>query len=157
MVADTRLSTAFQGDMTVTGSSTLAVQKFLAQSLALTLQEPDDQRSIVVAPQRMPTAAQAQSMARALRGLDTERWTEPSDLITAAAATPDDDATTKVPASGRYPKKLRDQELPTQAFLDIQRTQSRPGQLQGHPELTGPGGRPLRQRDRPCGVDVVAW
>ncbi|MGW6746564.1 DUF6049 family protein [Streptomyces sp. NPDC055025] len=125
VVADTRLSTAFQGDMTVTGSSTLAVQKFLAQSLALTLQEPDDQRSIVVAPQRMPTAAQAQSMARALRGLDTERWTEPSDLITAAAATPDDDATTKVPASGRYPKKLRDQELPTQAFLDIQRTQSR--------------------------------
>ncbi|MFE1959739.1 DUF6049 family protein [Streptomyces sp. NPDC059479] len=125
VVADTRLSTAFQGDMTATGSSTLAVQKFLAQSLALTLQEPDNQRSIVVAPQRMPTAGQAQSMARALRGLDTERWTEPSDLITAAAATPDDDATTKVPGSGRYPKKLRGQELPTQAFLDIQRTQSR--------------------------------
>lgn len=125
VVADTRLSTAFQGDMSTAGSSTLAVQKFLAQSLAVTLQEPENQRSVVVAPQRMPTAAQAQSMARALRGLDAERWTEPSDLIAAAAATPDSDATTKVPGSSRYPKKLRDQELPTQAFLDIKGTQER--------------------------------
>ncbi|QXE35812.1 hypothetical protein KQY30_17645 [Streptomyces sp. GMY02] len=125
VVADTRLSTAFQGDMTAAGSSTLAVQKFLAQSLALTLQEPDNQRSIVVAPQRMPTAAQAQSMARALRGLDAERWTEPSDLLTAAAATPDTEASTKIPSASRYPKKLRDRELPTQAFLDIKKTQNR--------------------------------
>ncbi|MFF1955901.1 DUF6049 family protein [Streptomyces sp. NPDC058220] len=125
VVADTRLSTAFQGDMTAASSSTLAVQKFLAQSLALTLQEPDNQRSAVVAPQRMPTAAQAQSMARALHGLDPERWTEPADLIAAAAAKPDSDATTKVPGSSRYPKKLRSQELPTQAFVEIKNTQDR--------------------------------
>ncbi|MGW4237738.1 DUF6049 family protein [Streptomyces sp. NPDC004749] len=125
IVADTRLSTAFQGDMTEAGSSTLAVQKFLAQSLALTLQQPGNERSIVVAPQRMPTAAQAQSMARALRGLDAERWTEPTDLIEAAAAKPDSRATTKVPSAARYPKSLRGQELPADAFLEIKQTTDR--------------------------------
>lgn len=125
VVADTRLSTAFQGDMTEAGSSTLAVQKFLAQSLAVTLQEPGNQRSVVMAPQRMPTAAQAQSMASALRGLDPERWTESADLVEAAAAKPDSNATTKVPSSARYPKNLRGQELSTGAFLEIKKTQER--------------------------------
>ncbi|WP_446039738.1 DUF6049 family protein [Streptomyces sp. SID1121] len=123
VVADTRLSTAFQGDMTSADDSILAVQKFLAQSLAVTLQQPGNQRSIVVAPQRMPTVAQAQSMAHALRGLDAERWTQPSDLPAAAAAKPDPDANTKVPGSSRYPKKLRNQELSTQAFQEIRTTQ----------------------------------
>ncbi|MEV7427171.1 MULTISPECIES: DUF6049 family protein [unclassified Streptomyces] len=125
VVADTRLSTAFQSDMTAASSSTLAVQKFLAQSLAVTLQEPDNQRSIVVAPQRMPTAAQAQSMARALRALEPERWTQPTDLIAAAAVQPDADATTKVPSTSRYPSKLRAKELPTEAFQSIKKTEER--------------------------------
>lgn len=123
VVADTRLSTAFQGDMTSADDSILAVQKFLAQSLAVTLQQPGNQRSIVVAPQRMPTVAQAQSMARALHGLDPERWTQTSDLLAAAAAKPDADANTKVPGASRYPKKLRNQELSTQAFQEIRTTQ----------------------------------
>ncbi|MFJ4920510.1 DUF6049 family protein [Streptomyces sp. NPDC088725] len=123
VVADSRLSTAFQGDLTAAGASTLAVQKFLAQSLALTLQQPSKQRSIVVAPQRMPTAAQAQTMARALHSLDPERWSQPSDLVAAAAAAPDDHANTRVPSSSRYPKKLRGQELSTDAFQDIKATQ----------------------------------
>ncbi|MFJ2174277.1 DUF6049 family protein [Streptomyces sp. NPDC087851] len=125
VVADYRLSTAFQGDMSAASSSTLAVQKFLAQSLAVTLQEPDNERNVVVAPQRTPTAAQAQSMARALRALEPERWTEPTDLIAAAAVGPDADATTKVPGASHYPKKLRAQELPTRTFLDIKNTQDR--------------------------------
>lgn len=124
VVADARLSTAFHGDMLQADGSTLAVQEFLAQSLALTLQDPDKQRSIVVAPQRMPTAAQAQSMARALQALDAQRWTQPLDLVAAAAAKPDADATTKVPDSSRYPGKLRKQELPVQAFQDIRTTQN---------------------------------
>ncbi|MFJ4936631.1 DUF6049 family protein, partial [Streptomyces pseudovenezuelae] len=49
VVADARLSTAFQGDLTKASSATLAVQRFLAQSLALDLQT-HKQRSIVVAP-----------------------------------------------------------------------------------------------------------
>ncbi|MEV7865380.1 DUF6049 family protein [Streptomyces sp. NPDC088124] len=125
VVSDYRLSTAFQGDMSASSSSTLAVQKFLAQSLAVTLQEPGNERNVVVAPQRTPTAAQAQSMARALRALEPERWTEPTDLIAASAVGPDADASTKVPSAARYPKKLRAQELHTRTFLDIKNTQDR--------------------------------
>jgi hypothetical protein len=124
VVADAQLSTGFQGDLTTADNSILAIQKFLAQSLALTLQQPSKQRSVVVAPQRMPTAAQAQSMASTLRTLGPERWTQPSNLIAAAAAKPDADANTKVPSTSRYPKKLRDQELPTSAFQQIADTQS---------------------------------
>ncbi|MFD7526221.1 MULTISPECIES: DUF6049 family protein [unclassified Streptomyces] len=123
VVADARLSTAFQGDMSKAGKSTLAVQKFLALTLALTEQDTDIERSIVVAPQRMPTVAQAQSMARALHGLDDGRWTQPLGLVDAAGAKPDADATTSVPRASQYPKKLRSQELPTQAFQDIKSTQ----------------------------------
>ncbi|WP_406495724.1 DUF6049 family protein [Streptomyces sp. NBC_00846] len=124
VVADDRLSTAFQGDMSKAGKSTLAVQKFLAQTLALTEQDTDEERSIVVAPQRMPTVAQAQSMAAALHSLDDERWTQPLGLVDAAEAKPDADATTSVPGSSKYPKRLRSQELPTQAFQDIKSTQA---------------------------------
>ncbi|MEE1749034.1 DUF6049 family protein [Streptomyces sp. JV184] len=123
VVADARLSTAFQGDMSKAGNSTLAVQKFLAQTLALTAQDTDAERSIVVAPQRTPTVAQAQSMARALHGLDDGRWTQPLGLVEAAGAKPDADATTGVPGTSQYPRKLRGQELPTQAFQDIKSTQ----------------------------------
>jgi hypothetical protein len=73
----------------------------------------------------MPSAAQARAMAAALHGLDTERWTQPDNLVTAAAATPDDGATTRVPPASRYPRALRSQELTTGAFEDIKNTQGK--------------------------------
>lgn len=123
VVADSRLSQAFEGDMTGAGASTLAVQKFLAHSLTVTLQDPEKQRSIVVAPQRVPTATQAQSMARALQALEAKRWSQPLDLPRAAEAKPDADANTAVPRAAAYPAKLRKQELPVEAFQDIRSTQ----------------------------------
>ncbi|MET4922953.1 DUF6049 family protein [Streptomyces sp. PSRA5] len=129
VVSDTRLSTAFESDVSTAGSSTLAVQKFLAQSLAVTLQDSSKQRNIVVAPQRTPSAGQAQSMARALQGLDGQRWTQSSDLVAAAAAKPDTNATTKVPGASRYPDKLHDQELPPSAFEEIKGIDERLGKF----------------------------
>ncbi|WP_413758185.1 DUF6049 family protein [Streptomyces sp. MMBL 11-3] len=123
VVADARLSTAFQGDMAVAGNSTLAVQRFLAQSLMLTQQAPDRQRSIVVAPQRMPTAGQAQTMAAALTALQDGNWSQSAELSAATKAEPDAGATTRVPAASAYPSSLRKQELPRAAFEQIQRTQ----------------------------------
>ncbi|MEU9208855.1 DUF6049 family protein [Streptomyces sp. NPDC048415] len=123
VVADARLSTAFQGDMTKAESSTLAVQEFLAQSLMINLQEPGKQRSIVVAPQRMPSASQAQTMAQALKELQDGNWSESQGLAAAAQAKPDPGATTKVFSA--YPSSLRKQELPRSAFEDIQKTQSK--------------------------------
>ncbi|MBD0708579.1 MULTISPECIES: DUF6049 family protein [unclassified Streptomyces] len=122
VVSDALLSTAFEGDMLRAENSTLAVQEFLAQSLAITLEQPEDQRSIVVAPQRVPSVSQARTMATALKGLSARRWIQPSDLLAAAAAKPDPDASTKVPGGSRYPKKLRDRELPVQAFRDMKTT-----------------------------------
>ncbi|MGW2278365.1 DUF6049 family protein [Streptomyces sp. NPDC001770] len=123
VVADYRLSTAFGGDMTGGERSTLAVQNFLSQTLAFTKQDEEKERSIVVAPQRMPTAAQAQTMARALRTLEDGRWTDSLDLVGASEVKPDAGATTRVPSASAYPKKLRSQELPTQAFQDIRAIQ----------------------------------
>ncbi|MFI8517445.1 DUF6049 family protein [Streptomyces sp. NPDC085481] len=122
VVSDAGLSKAFQGDLIRAENSTLAIQAFLAQSLAVTLEQPEDQRSVVVAPQRMPTAAQAQTMATALQGLSPQRWTQPQDLLAAAAETPDPDASDRVPGSRAYPKNLRAQELDTEAFEQMKDT-----------------------------------
>ncbi len=122
VVSDAELSTAFQGDMVRAETSTLAVQEFLAQTLAITLEQPQDRRSVVVAPQRQPSVSQAQAMAAAVRGLGAKRWTEPLDLVAAAAAKPDPEASTRVPRASQYPKKLRDSELPVDAFRDMKTT-----------------------------------
>ncbi|WP_338698372.1 DUF6049 family protein [Streptomyces sp. Q6] len=122
VVADARLSTAFASDMTRAESSTLAVQRFLAQSLMLNLQT-DKQRSVVLAPQRMPTASQAQTMAQALHVLQDGTWSQSQSLSAAAAAKPDPDASTRVPSARSYPKSLRKQELSDAAFRQMQNTQ----------------------------------
>ncbi|MGW7462274.1 DUF6049 family protein [Streptomyces sp. NPDC054797] len=124
VVADAELSTAFEGDMLNAGNATLAVQRFLAHSLALNLQKTDEQRSFVVAPQRTPTVSQVQTMAQAVRGLQAGRWTHTGDLEAVAAAKPDPRATTQVPGAGQYPEALRQQELPVSAFEKIRTTQS---------------------------------
>ncbi|MFJ7075272.1 DUF6049 family protein [Streptomyces sp. NPDC098781] len=124
VVADARMSTAFQGNLTKASTSTLAVQRFLAQSLALNLQT-DKQRSIVVAPQRMPTASQAQAMADAVEALQGGSWSEAQELTAAASAKPDSGSTTKVPSSSRYSSSLRKQELPRAAFEQIATTQDK--------------------------------
>ncbi|WP_405585566.1 DUF6049 family protein [Streptomyces sp. NBC_01092] len=124
VVADARMSTVFQGNLTRASSSTLAVQRFLAQSLTLNLQS-DKQRSIVVAPQRMPTASQAQAMAEAVTALQGGTWSQSQGLTAAATAKPDSGATTKVPSASGYPSSLRKQELPRAAFEQIATTQSK--------------------------------
>ncbi|MFJ1655339.1 DUF6049 family protein [Streptomyces sp. NPDC088337] len=124
IVADARLSTAFEGDLTQAGASTLAVQEFLAQSLELDSQT-SRQRSIVVAPQRMPSASQAQAMAQALTALQQSNWSQSQDLAAAAAAKPDPGATTKIPSAADYPSSLRRKELRPAAFRAIARTQDK--------------------------------
>ena len=61
-------------------TATLAAQRFLAQTLMITEQAPGQQRSIVIAPQRMPTTSQALTMAASLlqsRWLMYEQSTSP--------------------------------------------------------------------------------
>ncbi|MCC9740461.1 DUF6049 family protein [Streptomyces sp. MNU89] len=124
LAADTRLSTAFQGDMTGAENSTLAVQEFLAHTLMVNREAPGRERSLVVAPQRRPTAHQARAMAEALEGLRAGGWTQPQELRDAIQEKPDPRAATRVPGVRSYPEALRKQELPTRAFEDVQRTQN---------------------------------
>ncbi|WP_327155842.1 DUF6049 family protein [Streptomyces tubercidicus] len=125
VVADAQLSRAFEGDMSKAGKSAHAVQDFLAQTQMINLEDPGRQRSIVVAPQRMPSVSQAHAMATALRTLDDSgRWSQPLPLGTAAKAKPDRSATRRVPSGAAYPSSLRRQELPTIAFRQIQGTQA---------------------------------
>jgi hypothetical protein len=124
VVADARLSRAFEGDLTKADSATLAVQEYLAQSLALNVQT-DRQRSIVVAPQRMPSSSQAQAMAQAIGALQETNWVQTQDLADAAKAKPDPSATTRIPSTSAYPSSLRKQELPRSAFEQIARTQDK--------------------------------
>ncbi|WP_435127407.1 DUF6049 family protein [Actinacidiphila sp. bgisy144] len=120
---DAALSTAFDGDMGTQQNSTLAVQDYLAQSLLITLEAPDTQRSIVVAPQRTPSIAQAKAMATAIDAADGSQWADSSDYGSAVKATADPRANHKVPSSSSYPKSLRKQELPTDAFRQLHQVQ----------------------------------
>jgi hypothetical protein len=101
------------------------VQEFLAQSLMINLQEPEKERSIIIAPQRMPSASQAASMAQALTSLQGGHWFESADLSDAAKAKPDPNAATNVPSTSRYPSSLRKAELPQSAFRLIEDTQDK--------------------------------
>ncbi|WP_219092059.1 DUF6049 family protein [Streptomyces sp. JJ38] len=123
--ADATLSTLFQGDMTRADNSTSAVQRFLSHTLAITEQNPTKQRSILVAPQRMPTASQAATMATAIEAVtDSGGWARFVDLGETAKAKPDPQAKRQVPGRSAYPKHLREQELPTAAFEAMRGTQS---------------------------------
>ncbi len=123
VVADSPLSKAFTGDLTRADAETLAVQKFLAQSLMINEQAPEQQRNIVVAPQRMPTTSQAQAMATAISAARSGGWSDPASLSAAAKATPDPGANESVPSADAYPASLRRQELTTDAFQEIQSVQ----------------------------------
>ncbi|WP_424212804.1 DUF6049 family protein [Streptomyces sp. BI20] len=123
VVADARMSTAFDGDMLSAGNSVLAAQQALAQSLAMNLESVDGPRGFLVAPMRMPTASQAHTMAEVIGTLAAGRWTKPADLDTVTRIKPDPGAATRVPGTGSYPDELRETELPTTAFEQIRTTQ----------------------------------
>jgi hypothetical protein len=123
MVADTGLSRAFEGDMSKPGATSRAVEHFLADTQAVTEQTPTRQRSVLVAPQRMPSTSQVQAMAFALSSLKKSgRWTQSSSLAQAAKAAPDPRANHRVPSGARYPASLRRQEVPTQAYERVRHT-----------------------------------
>jgi hypothetical protein len=124
VVTDAWLSTAFEGDLARAENSTLAVQQFLAQSVAIT-QQTNKERSIVVAPQRMPSASQALAMAEALTALRDGGWSSPQALSEAAAGDPDPRASSAVPPGSAYPSALRKQQLSRDAFEQIAQTQDK--------------------------------
>jgi Family of unknown function (DUF6049) len=119
VVADASLSTAFDGTLSTPQDANLAIQKFVAQTLMITKESPDKQRTVVVAPQRAPSVAQAKAMADAITATDAGPWSTTTDFGTAANAHPDPRAAHKVPPDSAYPKSLRKQELSSRTFDQI--------------------------------------
>jgi hypothetical protein len=125
VVSDAALSTAFTGDMVYAQNADLAVQSFVAQTLMITMQAPDKQRTLAVVPQRRPTVAQAQAMAEAIRDVDRSPWAQTVAFDTAAKAHPDPHVSHRVAPASAYPKALRKQELPVDTFPQLGETQGR--------------------------------
>ena len=124
VVADATLSTLFTGDMSGTSNAALARQQLLSQTYALAQQDPTTERSLLLAPQRMPTGDQAQAMADAIRALQEHAdWVTFDTLSATASAQPDPAANQRVPSAEEYPSRLRQQELPTSAFQTMRETQ----------------------------------
>lgn len=123
VVADAALSTAFSGDMANAQSVNLAIQDFVAQTLLITMQAPAKQRTLLVAPQRMPTVQQATAMAKAITMTDGSPWAATVPFDTAAHTRPDTRAEHKVASASAYPASLRKQELTHRDFMQTWSTQ----------------------------------
>jgi hypothetical protein len=123
VVADASLSTAFSGDMLDAQNATLAVQNFVAQTLLITMQQPQKQRTLLVAPQRRPGVSQARAMAAAISAVNSGSWSTSVYLDTVARTRPDAQAGHKVAPASAYPAALRRQEIHRGDFQQIQNTQ----------------------------------
>ncbi|MDB1086244.1 DUF6049 family protein [Streptomyces sp. ACA25] len=124
LAADAQLSTLFEGDMSRAGNVSRAHQQLLAQTLSIAEQAPSRTRSILLAPQRMPSASQVEAMATALDALrDDAEWVEFISLAEASEAGPDPEANREVPGTDQYPDRLREQELSADAFQSLRATQ----------------------------------
>ncbi|GGO86247.1 DUF6049 family protein [Wenjunlia tyrosinilytica] len=124
LVSDSTLSNTFNGDMAMAGKSTQAVQRFLAETLMITMEAPNTERSVLVTPPRGLAPSAAQSLSTALSAAQDGKWMTPVSLETLEKASPDREAQHAVPGSSRYPAQLRKGELGTNAFREIQNTQA---------------------------------
>lgn len=111
VVSDATLSGIFSGDLSTRQARTLAVQRFLAETLTITLEQPNEQRSILVMPQRNLSADAAGALAQALRQAGAGHWAVQATLGTVANAPTDPQANTRVPAVSHYPRAVRATEL----------------------------------------------
>ncbi|MEV7020670.1 DUF6049 family protein [Kitasatospora sp. NPDC093558] len=111
VVADETVSALFDGDLSTPQAQTLATQRFLAETYAITHEQPQNQRGLLVLPPRELTVATAKVLAGALQTAANGKWVEPAKLDAVAQAAPDPGATTAVPAATDYPAKSRASEL----------------------------------------------
>ncbi|AUG78547.1 hypothetical protein CFP65_3762 [Kitasatospora sp. MMS16-BH015] len=108
VVADPVVSEPFQHDLSTPKDVTAATQRFLAETMTITQQQPQDQRSLLVMPPRELTAATAKALANALTQAQNGKWLQLVKLDTVAQAQPNPQAATN-PAD--YPAGVRASEL----------------------------------------------
>ncbi|WP_354641561.1 DUF6049 family protein [Kitasatospora camelliae] len=122
VVADTTVSALFQGDLNTPGARSAAEQRFLVETMMITSQEPENQRGLLVMPQRSLTAGTATAIAQSVRAAQTGGWITPVKLDAVAGATADPDANTAVPKD--YPRETAGSELTAGALSETMAVQS---------------------------------
>ncbi|MQS13202.1 hypothetical protein F7Q99_13145 [Streptomyces kaniharaensis] len=110
VVADETVSALFDTDLNTPQAQTLATQRFLAETYAITHEQPQNQRGLLVMPPRNLTVNTAKALAAALQTA-AGKWAEPAKLDVLAQAAPDPGAATAVPAATDYPAQARASEL----------------------------------------------
>ncbi|MFD9125891.1 DUF6049 family protein, partial [Kitasatospora sp. NPDC059571] len=128
VVADSTLSSLFQGDLATDQAQSLAEQRFLAETMTISRQRPDDQRSLLVMPPRTMTAGTAEALAAAIGAASAQGgWVAPTRLDAVAGAPADPRADDSV--SGDYPGELRGSELSATALSAVMGVQNGLDQL----------------------------
>ncbi|WP_055587134.1 DUF6049 family protein [Streptacidiphilus griseoplanus] len=126
VVSDAPLSNIFSGALSTPQARALAVQRFLAETLTITLEQPNDQRSLLVMPPRNLSANAADTLAEAMGKATQGQWVSQATLGTVAKAPADPHADTKVPAAARYPRAARTTQL---SHWALSRSMGTQGQL----------------------------
>ncbi|MER5356253.1 DUF6049 family protein [Kitasatospora sp. NPDC002551] len=125
VVADQTVSSLFEQDLATPQDQTLALQRFLAETLVISRQEPQHPRGLLVMPPRELTAGTAKVLAGALQTAQDGKWVEPVKLDGLAQMPADPKASTAVPAAADYPARVRDSELPAADLTATTRIQAK--------------------------------
>ncbi|MER7847619.1 DUF6049 family protein [Kitasatospora sp. NPDC096077] len=124
VVADDAVSAPFQKDLNTPKDQTEAAQRFLAETYAITHEQPQNQRGLLVMPPRELTAATAKVLAGALQtATSSDKWLTPVKLDALAQSAPDPKANTTVPSPADYPTQARASELPATALSGTDKIQ----------------------------------
>ncbi|MGW3073814.1 MULTISPECIES: DUF6049 family protein [unclassified Kitasatospora] len=111
VVADETVSALFDRDLSSPQAQTESTQRFLAETFAITHEQPQNQRGLLVMPPRELSATGAKALASALQTADG-KWISSVKLDAVAQSAADPKANTAVPAPTDYPTQARASELP---------------------------------------------
>ena len=125
VVADSTISDIFSGDLTTQSAQTMAEQRFLAETLETTEEQPGVQRSILIQPPRDMSTSTADTLLASLQAAYAGKWIQPVSYGTVAAAKPTPGTNSTL---APYPASVRGNELPT--LPDVNQVQADLDELQ---------------------------
>jgi hypothetical protein len=125
VAADPVLASIFSGDLSTPSAQTMAEQRFLAETLEITLEQPNIQRSILVQPPRDMSASTAQVLAASLKAAVAGSWATPATFGAVAKAKPSSGAGHTAPPVSAYPASARKSELDGNDLYAVSSTQDK--------------------------------
>ncbi|RPE33610.1 DUF6049 family protein [Kitasatospora cineracea] len=127
VVSDAVLASLFRPDLNSAGARTLAVQRFLGETLTIAHQEPEHPRGLLVLPPRALSVGGAQALHDAVKGAAGSGWVAPTVLRKVAEQKPDPAANASVPEG--YPREATADELSAEELAATMQLQDGVDQL----------------------------